>query len=132
MSTTIKDSVHFHSKLLQNWWRVELRLKIGQFWAQNASWLYSFATVHSKWPKLVPDFVETRNGFQHLRTNSILGSKFSISLKYCAIPFCLRTSIKMAFCLSLISQGPKKCTGFPILVHTIKSQSCYFDDKILV
>jgi hypothetical protein len=31
LSTTNKDSEHYHSKFDQNMWRVELRLKIGHF-----------------------------------------------------------------------------------------------------
>ncbi len=40
LSDTTKVSVHFHSKFIQNEWRVGLRLKIGHFWVQNVCLLH--------------------------------------------------------------------------------------------
>jgi hypothetical protein len=44
--TPPKVYVHFHSKIIQHGLLVELRLKIGPFWAQNASPLH-FEHYHS-------------------------------------------------------------------------------------
>ncbi len=43
---------------IQNWWRVGLRLKIGFFEHKMPLRFIMFATVHAKWPKLVPQLVK--------------------------------------------------------------------------
>ncbi len=56
LATNAKVSIHYHFTFIQNVWWVGIRLKMGPFWAQNASCLHFIHCYSSKITKIVAKF----------------------------------------------------------------------------